>query len=382
MIAAAEGPEILVVAISGRALAHSAAKTGARLRVLDAFADRDTQAVAQAACVSASDAIALDPARLIAALSELPAGDRAIVPGSGFERAPQLLDRLRAHGRVYANDAGIVAALKEPETAAELLRTLGWDVPTTQLTVPDDPRGWLRKQTGGAGGWHVRRAEGARPHPGTYYQREVPGRAMSVTFLGDAERAHILGFNTQTLRAIGAAPFCYAGAATCTLDASLEQELQARLDRLVRATGLCGLNGLDFILDDAALHAIEVNPRPTATFELYEEDFPEGLVHWHLRSFGGALPGLAPRLRTPAASCRAYEVVFARTALRVPQDAHFPEWCADLPGPGSVIQPGAPVLSVFAAGESEVLARRNLSARLQEVERLMQSWCAGAVSAA
>jgi predicted ATP-grasp superfamily ATP-dependent carboligase len=205
---------------------------------------------------------------------------------------------------------------------------------------------------------------------------------MSVTFLADAERAHIVGFNVQTLRAIGAAPFCYAGAATCTLDAPLAQEVQSRLDRLVRVTGLRGLNGLDFVLHGGALHAIEVNPRPTATFELYEEDFPEGLVHWHLHSFAGALSTLAPQPRRPHAACRAYEIVFAHTRLRVPQDAQFPEWCADLPGAGSLIQRGTPVLSVFVTGESAAVARRTLSARLHEVERLLQRWCAASASPA
>ena len=40
-------PRLVVVAISGRALAQSAAKTRPRVVVLDAFGDRDTRAIAE-----------------------------------------------------------------------------------------------------------------------------------------------------------------------------------------------------------------------------------------------------------------------------------------------------------------------------------------------
>lgn len=373
---AASAAQILVIAVSGRALAQSAAKTGCPVRVLDAFADRDTRAVAEATCIAPEHAIALDPARLLAALGA-PAeqsGGRVIVVGSGLERSPELLDRLAAYGWVCANAAEIVATLKQPELAAELLRAFGWSVPETQRAVPADPHAWLQKEIGGAGGVHVHSAVCAPARSGAYYQRRLTGRPVSVTFLADAERAWVLGFNAQSFHGVGKSPFCYAGASTCMLEPELAAEVQVRLDRLVRVVGLRGLNGLDFLLDGASIAALEVNPRPTATFELYEDDFPEGLVRWHIRSFAGPVPDFRDRLQRRQACARSYAVLYAERPLRVPDDVSYPGWCRDLPTGGSLIAPGAPVLSVFAAGEDAAAAQRCLQQRQHAMQRMLLQW--------
>lgn len=375
--------EILIVAISGRALAQSAARTGCRVRVLDAFADRDTQAVAETVCVAADGSVALDSEKLFAALRRLdPVHQRrVIIAGSGFERSPQRLDRLAAYGTLCANDSDIVAALKDPELSAELLRALDWQVPETRREPPADPRGWLQKERGGAGGVHVRRAEQAKAHARAYYQREVQGRPLSVTFLADGERAWVLGFNALMCHAVGDAPFCFAGASTCAVERPLEQDVQVRLDRLVRVTGLRGLNGFDFLLDGSDVHALEVNPRPTATFELYDPDYAQGLMHWHVRSFAGPLSGFPDQPALTPTCARACAIVYAEHTLRVPDATEFAGWCRDLPVAGSSIAPGAPVLSVFAEGETEAHALRLLQQRRRDVLPLLERWQAGAQQA-
>lgn len=366
--------EVLIVAISGRALAQSALRSSRHVRVLDAFADADTQRLAQTLCVAANGTIALDEDKLFAALDAFDPGPRAIVPGGGFERMPRTLDRLAAYGTLCANDADLVAALKDPVLSAELLRSLGWQVPEIRRDPPADPAGWLQKDIGGAGGVHVRRAGHARPHARAYYQREQPGRPVSVTFLADARRAWVLGFNALMVRAVGEAPFCYAGAATCSLEPALEREVRAGLDRLVRLTGLRGLNGVDFLVAGGGLHALEVNPRPTATFELYDPDYAEGLVAWHMRSFGGPLSDFAVPPDSSQGSARAYAIVYAEHALCVPADAQLPAWCRDLPVSGSRIAPGAPVLSVFAKAGDETAAQILLRERRSHLLQRLEHW--------
>jgi len=348
------------------------------VRVFDAFADRDTRALAQTVCVAADGAIALDDERLFAALDGLEAAKapRTIVTGSGFERSPQTLDRLAVYGPLCANDHDMVAGLKDPELCAELLRALGWQVPDTRREAPADLRGWLQKEIGGAGGMHVRRPRRPSSHPRAYYQREVSGRALSVTFLADGERAWIVGFNALASRVLGDAPFCYAGASTCTVEPALERETQERLDRLVRATGLRGLNGLDFMIDGSDVHALEVNPRPTATFELYDRDYTQGLVDWHVRSFSGPLRDFPDRRASSERPARAYAIEYAERPLQVPEDFDFPEWCVDVPAAGSRIRAGWPVLSIFVEASDEELAQTLLLQRQTAMRLTLQRWYA------
>ena len=366
------GSPLAVIAISGRALAQSAVKGGFRVRVLDAFADRDTRDAGPAQCIARDHAIALDPERMLSALGD-PA-ERSIVVGSGFERSPQLLDRLANYGTLCANDGDIVSALKEPLLAAELLGALGFEVPRTQLTPPNDAGGWLQKEIGGAGGVHVRPAAGAVHRAHRYYQQSVPGRPCSVTFLADGERAYLLGCNEQSCQPVADMPYCYVGAATCTVASELERELQRGLDRLVRVTGLRGLNGLDFMLDGERCRVLEVNPRPTATFELYDEDIAHGLVYWHVRSCLSTVPELAGLLRERRVAARAYRILFAEHALRVPEGVQYPAWCKDLPNAGTAIPAGAPVLSVFAHGRTREAAQSQLAQRIAEANALLVRW--------
>jgi predicted ATP-grasp superfamily ATP-dependent carboligase len=363
---------LVVIAVSGRALAQSAVRGGWRVRVLDAFADRDTREMGEAVCVTRDNAIALHPARMFAALGK--PTERIIVTGSGFERTPQLLHRLAGHGTLCANDADIVTALKEPELAAELLQALGFCVPQTQRSPPADAHGWLQKEIGGAGGVHVRSATGAAHRLRYYYQRLVAGRPMSVTFLADGERAYLLGFNEQSICAVGGAPYCYAGAATCAVAPALKNRMQAQLDRLVRVTGLRGLNGLDFMLDGERVWALEVNPRPTASFELYDADIAGGLVNWHVRSFSSQVREFSRELDRRSGKARAYRILFAEDELRVPEVFEFPEWCRDVPNARSAIATCAPVLSVFADGETPELAQAQLTQRTLDMRQMLARW--------
>jgi predicted ATP-grasp superfamily ATP-dependent carboligase len=198
---------------------------------------------------------------------------------------------------------------------------------------------------------------------------------MSVTFLADGERASLLGFNCLRIEARGEAPFCYAGAVGSILvDGRLRARTQACLDRLVRVTGLRGLAGVDFVLDDGEPVAIEINPRPTATFDLYDDDFVEGLVHWHMLSFERPIPDFARRPGRGGGRCRALGIVYADRPVRIPADATFPDWCRDLPCAGTTVATGAPVLSVFAEAQTSEAAGRLLDARSEAVRRLLDRW--------
>ncbi|MBX9962716.1 MAG: ATP-grasp domain-containing protein [Burkholderiales bacterium] len=373
---------LVIVAVSGRALAESAARQHGAIVILDAFADADTRRAGHAVNVGLRAGIGIDTKRMLAALAKIGDGTGAsIVTGSGFERMPDLLDRIETHGRLYANDSTIVRALKDPDIFPELLRAQGWTVPDTQRAVPADRAAWLQKRIGGAAGIHIHRASGRRHGIDRYYQREVTGTPMSVTFLADGERAHVLGCNRLLTQAMGALPWCHAGIVSgVSLAPALRASVQTRLDRLVRVTGLRGLNGVDFLLagDDAV--ALEINPRPTASFELYDPDYEEGLVHWHMASFEGPLRGF--ERRSGQTSSRALRIVYADRDTVTPDDAVWPAWGRDLPMPGTRIPAGAPVLTVVADGPTMEAALAELDRRRAAIARTVASWTSRGVALA
>ena len=285
---------LLIVAVSGRALAQSAGRAGYLPVVLDLFADRDTRA-ASSACrsINAPGTLRIDATRLLDAARRLaPGGD--LVYGSGFEGRPALLDRLSRGRALYGNSPATVASLRDPDRFFPLLRRLGISHPAVRLTSPARPQGWLLKRRGAAGGTGILPAGSAPAAEADYYQRIESGDSLSATFLADGRRAMVLGFNRQWTAPRPGRPYLYGGAVGgLTLRPRLRREIEHALDALVAETGLVGLNGLDFILRREEWLVLELNPRPTATFELYDLDYPGGLLQWHRRACGGR--AAAPR---------------------------------------------------------------------------------------
>ena len=374
-----ESGPILVVAVSGRALAASAARAGRSVVVLDYFADRDTCALALACrSVVSGQALRFDRRLLLATADTLaPAGVSAgLIYGSGFEGRTALLARLATGRRLYGNSAGVVAAVRRPAAFFPLLDRLGIRYPEVRYTAPTDPRGWLVKEPGGAGGTRVRPADRRRVAASAYFQRHAPGRVCSVLFLADRHRASVVGFNEQwTSPARARLPYLFGGAVgRIVLHSAVEADIRSRLDALVEATGLVGLNGVDFLLDEDRWSVLEVNPRPTATMELYDPDYERGLLEAHLRACDGELPSVT----APAGSSRASSIVHAAHPWQVSEGFSFPEWCRDIPQVGLRIATGDPVCTVHAEAAAPDLAVALVRQRQRDAERLLAEEAASA----
>lgn len=285
-----------------------------------------------------------------------------MIYGSGFESDGDLLGRLSRGRKVFGNHPEVVGLLKDPGSFFPLLDRLKIPRPETRLTPPARPAGWLAKRPGGSGGIDVRPAAETTPGVRVYYQRVVPGRTFSATFLANRERAFVIGFNRQWASMVRPEhPYQFGGAVGgVAMPGRLKAEIAGALDRLVAETGLVGLNGLDFILSANRWLVLELNPRPTATMELYDPDYPRGLFDWHLRSCGGELPATIPRSR----ASRALQVMSAAEPWDSSPEFSFPTWCRDLPRPGLRFSPGDPVCTVHAGGATPSAAT-NLVRRRQ-----------------
>lgn len=362
----------LIAAVTGRALAASAARGGHRVVVLDYFADRDCALHAvECRAVASSGALRFDRENLLASAASLvPASESpGLVYGSGFESRTGLLGELASGRRLSGNRPEVVRLVKDPKRFFPLLQRLGIRYPETRLTPPLRRAGWLAKPAGGAGGTGVRFAEGSSHRAGAYYQRRERGRTLSALFLANGERASVLGFNQQWTAAVRPElPFQFGGAVGGVKPGrQVMTEISAALDRLVSATGLVGLNGLDFILADGRWTVLEVNPRPTATVELYDPDYSRGLFDWHLRACAAELPARVPAAR----ASRAIAVIHAVERWESSEDFSFPSWCRDLPRPGLSFSPGDPLCTVHATARDPRAALRLLGRRSARLEALL-----------
>ena len=185
---------------------------------------------------------------------------------------------------------------------------------------------------------------------------------MSALFLADGARMQLVGLNEQWQATLSrTVRFAYAGAVTVddVPEAVCAHAVSRAAARLTASLGLRGLNGLDFILEDGTPYILELNPRPTATLDLYDEAVPGGLFAQHLHACAGRLEMGA----IPQSGARAHAIVYAVGAWRVPATFDWPDWVTDIPASGSVIAAGAPICTVHAHGASTRAARELVLAR-------------------
>lgn len=356
---------LLIAAISGRALAAAARRAGYRPLVADFFCDIDTVALAERTAKLPGDLQnGIDNGRMVETLRQLAGDDRplAIVLGSGFERKPDLVDEIARHFPLAGNVGAAIRRIKDPATLAADCTELGIPHPAICRETPPDPENWVVKTAGGAGGAHVARANGAASAPGRYFQRFVKGYPVSALFIGDGQGARVVGFSRQWASPAPAAPYRYGGAVRLRrFDREQAAKISDWLSSLARRAGLVGLCSADFIRSPDGFQLMEINPRPGATLDIFD-DMAAPLMKTHLDAASGR-PYRLPRFVDSMASMIAYA---SAPIERFPAFA-WPDWTADHQSPGTSLIAGDPVCTVFARGPSADATSRAVKARIAQL---------------
>lgn len=368
------GETVLIAAFSGRALAQSARRAGYRPLVADAFGDTDMCAAAHdyrvvpgvmdggfksRTLISVLDA-------LIAASKTKPIG---IVLGSGLEDKPMLWDALDRRYRILGCSAEAVRACKDPDIFFGVLDELGIAHPETQNYPPPDVTGWITKRVGGSGGRHIRipetRCEG---RPRRYFQKLVKGTRISVSAL-IANDGITTAFSQQWTSPSDAQPFRYGGAVS--LDdgsAPFQAAILKAVGELARAFELKGLVSFDFIVDEAKPHLLEINPRPGATVDVFD-DAQGSLFQNHIEACTGT--AAHERRGGDLNGRKAAAILHADRGPLTLGKFDWPHWTADRGAAGTFVPDGAPLATVFAEAETSDAAEALARARLAELESLI-----------
>ncbi len=362
---------ILIAAFSGRALAQSARRAGYLPLVVDCFGDSDTRAAAHdLVCLPARVQIGFIKRPLIDALEQLagnaPCPPIGLVLGSGFECNPKLVAALAERFLLIGNSADTISRVKDPTEFFGTLARLGIRHPETRLTPPADPTGWLMKRIGGSGGLHIHPCPTTvEPDPRRYFQREHPGEAMSVLAIA-SQRGTAVALSRQWSSPRKRRPYRYGGAVSgLHIDDDLEARLIDTTLMVLSKFDLTGLVSFDFVVHNGEPLLLEVNPRPGATLDIFD-DASGSLFAAHVAACADENPAtiLRDRWHPPRAAAAAY--LYADQATFSVPHVDWPDWAADRPQPGTEIVRGQPLATVLATAltsqDAENLCRERLSA--------------------
>jgi predicted ATP-grasp superfamily ATP-dependent carboligase len=360
----------LVVAASASSLSRSLKRGGWLPFAIDGFGDMDTRECCTGCRVVPLGKNGFDAAALRSAIDRAQSTDIALY-GGGLDSLPDVIEYIADRRMFLGNTPETVRFTKTPQRFFALLSCLGIPFPETRFDPPRDIRGWLVKHCRSEGGGGVRLAEaGGISTPDQYFQRRLPTRPLSALFLADGAESRIIGFNSLwTSAADPHLPFRFAGAINRTpLSGAQQITVHEILAGLVPALQLRGLNSLDFMTDeDGGIRVLELNPRPSATMALYDDDFPSGLAQLHIDACRGRLP----EFEVPASPVRAFRILYAPDDVTPSGTLEWPAWCRDRPSPGCSIEKGAPLCTITAEGADISGVLRSLAAQKTSLMRTM-----------
>lgn len=376
-----QNKQYLLISESGRALCTSAKNAGIDVHVIDLFADQDTIANSLSSHAVSAFSGKMNATVLIKKVRDYVAYNPSlsIVIGSGFEGSPHLLAQLQQICPILGNHHSVINRINSPACFFKQLDSLSLPYPEYLGSDPSrsDPgrstETLLIKSAAGTGGRHISvYVPGMPVNPPYYLQVFLSGKNYSATFIADGHSFNLLGFNATWTRA-GKIDFSFAGAVSNVwLPDVLRVQIIEAIRKLVQRFKLRGLCGLDFIIDPIGSYAIlELNPRPTATFEMYE-DQEQSLFAQHILALQQPL-SWSPSKQYCS---RALGICYAEQELTVP-DLGWPDWITDKPRSGTIIAKDAPICTVHASGSTATSALKNLALRLDR-----QKECLGFTSIA
>lgn len=372
---------LLIVGASGRAAAASALRAGFEPFVIDLFADADTCRL----CPTLKCDPAAYPHGFIELAKHAPPGPWMYT--GGLENYPDVVAAISEPRPLWGNPPSALQQVRDPFQLSELLNVKFLTHPPVLPAGSELPHGerWLRKPLRGSSGVGILPVSaGTPPESGRhyFYQRFVEGRTMSLAFATFAPGYRLFGYTTQLVgtRWLHALPFHYAGSIGPTVTDGLDmQDVHLSAFRFGDKTDLRGLGNIDFIHDSEWSHVIEVNPRYPASVEVLELAHRFAAIEWHRKGF---FRHLEPPPIPPARRVVGKAIYYAAAPITFPASGPWDDslarctdvWrmpdFADIPHPGSVIEPGQPVFSLFASAPTEAECVHQLKARAAACDRL------------
>lgn len=346
---------LVIIAHSARALAESASRVGYQVVSIDGFADVDTLSVcSESWCLPLVEG-EFNAKKLEACVEKVHARFPVakLIAGAGTESFIRYLETVSGW-QLLGNSAVCVKQVCEPTSFFPALDQLSIPYPKISYDLtPTNIGQWLYKTSFKCGGMGVSKGDNKSNHSG-YWQQEIKGVPISALCLCAGEQSQLIGVSRQYTYVLSSAlPYVYAGAlANCDIDSKNIVKIISYISNLSNHFNINGLCSIDMLMHGDSILVLEVNPRVSATYELYERVQPSlNLIDAHIRVCEGER---LSSFESNEKQC-AYAIVYADGTETVP-DLEWPAWTSDRPEAGRKLSKYDPICTVHALfGEAEDL---------------------------
>jgi len=353
---------VLVAGYTTRHVAASAARAGYEVYAVDHFCDQDL-------IWCTKDHLAFDE------VDELPfaISDMLEKYYIDYVVTTSCAELLYVKNRLGTPDS-IAERFMDKGKTQEFFEKIG--VPVPRLLGPGEYPAMM-KTLSGAGGWRNAVVHSDAEHQAweefvdylpSMAQQPIKGQPASVSCLGTGHSAMALCANEQILRGGNECAFAFSGSLTPCRH-PLADHMMDLAEKIVAASGCVGSVGVDFVLTDDEVYAIEINPRFQGTVETVETALGINLFSLHVDACRGILPE-----HRPEPKCFAVRKILAAPGeLTIREEmSSLKEEITDIPHPGTSFEKGEVMFSVTGSGITRGEAFASLDKHIKDALLLIK----------
>ena len=354
-----------MIATSARTLLASAIRGGYSAVVIDGFCDREVrQYAASATRVALRKEGGLDDDALAEAIRQTSKryarSLKTLVFGSGIEGCEASFEAIRQSGMRWQDKQ----VKHQRHIKSENFKLLSDQI----MSMPDNTTPYLYKSVIGSGGVHIYEDNDCKDAKQGYYRQSyLPLMSVSHLFLADGDQIETVGFSVQWHSKHDARhPFCYGGAISAY---SLDRSCAIQAEAIAKTFDLIGLNNIDYLYDGNRLYFLELNPRPSATMTLYDEDYADGLLDAHIKACEGR--GLVKPSKV-ASLFRTFAIIYTSAAIQLSNDFEWPIEAKNIPmenPAGYYFAENAPICTLHVNADDTAAALTRLQNRIRDLHR-------------
>tara|TARA_B100001564_G_scaffold359731_1_gene382659 strand:- start:506 stop:1585 length:1080 start_codon:yes stop_codon:yes gene_type:complete len=256
-----------------------------------------------------------------------------IIYGSGLEEKPSIQEYLD-------NEFYIAGNLFSKYRYASNIYNLDKDIFNEKISLPEISESYhykfLSKKHNSSGGMNVGNSAFLE---NTYYQKYLPGKTYSISFIANGKFSKILGYNQLFLvQDNHKYPFLHSGAMNLGLnDINIDFPKKFILD-LSDLYDIKGYCSIDFKIVGNKILLLDLNPRLSSSYRLYTRKY-KNLMHHHLGLINNEMKMISNQYY-------AYIILYAKKDLVIDDSINKLQDLTDKPIIGTFIKKDMPLFTI------------------------------------
>ena len=268
-----------------------------------------------------------------------------LIYGSGLEDKKNIYKSLSKNFVIKGNDLDMLSKLSDVNLLKPFFDKYNFKNPDS-FEQGDSIKKYIWKPFNSSGGYGI--SYNIREKVSHYKQKYLPGCTLSISFICNNKNFKFLGFNKLfLLKECHEYPFIHAGAMMTSLSLD-SQKIITSFSMLAKDLNLKGYNNIDFKLINNEIYILDINPRITSTFKIYNDLYHNNL----LRNQINQDDNLINNMNKINNNIYGYIHLFAKENFIFKKSFHDAVF-TNLPKDGEHIKKGDPIFSIHMNALSE-----------------------------